>query len=263
MVYEIKDLFEKFKDLDEHFQLIPGADGHVLFVPRRNAAFMVGKALHKVDSETDFPAALKESLVDYSTIGRYLKKSHNVSDLATRTTQVVVDTTCCNIMGLTDDVGAGIAGGYSAHRIEQMAKAISKNETMSGPLSSLKEFKENRKGITLHLRGPKGTGRSIGIAEKPPHPKDDLFNSTNSIRGGNSIALEFNEISNPKSFFDLILENKNIISFVLICGAILYVCFKKFSFVRKFFRKIKKISNHWIFKNRLTRGILVLWRYTS
>ena len=26
------------------------------------------------------------------------------------------------------------------HRIEQMAKAISKNETMSGPLSSLKEF---------------------------------------------------------------------------------------------------------------------------
>lgn len=85
---------------------------------------------------------------------------------------VVVDTTCCNKIGLTDDVGAGIAGGYSAHRIEQMAKAISKNETMSGPISSLKEFKENRKRI----RGPKGTGRSIGLAEKPPHPKfKDLF----------------------------------------------------------------------------------------
>ena len=81
MVYEIKYLFEKFEDLDEHFQLIPGADGHVLFVPRRNAAFMVGKALHKVDSETDFPAALKESLVDYSTIGRYLKKSHSSKSL--------------------------------------------------------------------------------------------------------------------------------------------------------------------------------------
>ena len=54
MVYEIKDLFEKFKDLDEHFQLLPGADGHVLFLPRRNPAFLVGKALHKVDSETDF-----------------------------------------------------------------------------------------------------------------------------------------------------------------------------------------------------------------
>ena len=228
MVYEIENLFEKLKDLDEHFQLIPGAEGHVLFVPRRNPAFLVGKALHKVDSETDFSAVLKESLVDYSTIGRYLRKSHNVSNFATRTTQVVVDTTCCNIMGLTDDVGAGIAGGYSAHRIEQMAKAISNNETMSGPLSSLKEFKESRKRITLRLRGPKGTGRSIGLPDKPPHPKsEDLFNSTNSIRGG-SISLEFNEIKNQKSFFDLILENKNKISFVLICGAILYVCFKKF-----------------------------------
>ena len=29
MVYEIENLFEKFKDLDKHFQLIPGADGHV------------------------------------------------------------------------------------------------------------------------------------------------------------------------------------------------------------------------------------------
>ena len=263
MVYEIENLFEKFKDLDKHFQLIPGADGHVLFVPRRNPAFLVGKALHKVDSETDFPATLKESLVNYSTIGKYLRKSYNVSDFATRTRQVVLDTTCCNIMGLTDDVGAGIPGGYSANRIEQMAKAISKNETMSGSLSSLKEFKESRKRITLRLRGPKGTVRSIDLPEKPPHPKsEDLFNSINSTRGG-SVALEFNEISNQKSFFDLILENKNRISFVLICGAILYVCFKKFSFVRKFCRKIKKISNHWIFRNRLTRGILVFWKYTS
>lgn len=133
---------------------------------------------------------------------------------------------------------------------------------MSGPLSSLKEFKESRKRITLRLRGPKGTGRSIGLPKKPPHPKsEDLFNFTNSTRGG-SISLEFNEIKNQKSFFDLRLENKNKISFVLICGAILYVCFKKFSFVRKFCRKIQKISNHWIFKNRLTRGILVLWRCT-
>jgi len=33
MVYEIKNLFEKFKDLDKNFQLIPGADGHVLLIP--------------------------------------------------------------------------------------------------------------------------------------------------------------------------------------------------------------------------------------
>lgn len=261
MVYE--NLFEKFQDLDENFQLLPGAEGHVLFIPRRNPAFLVGKALHKVDAETDFAAALKESVIDYSTIGEYLRNSKNVSNFATRTTQVVVDTACCNIIGLTDDVGAGIAGGYSAHRIEQMAKAISKNETMSGPISSLKEFKETRKRIQLRLRGPKGTGRSIDLAGKPPHPKSkDLFNSTNSTRGG-SISLDVNEIENQKNLFDLILENKNKISFILICVAILYICFKKFSFVRKFCRKIQKISNHWIFKNRLTRGILVLWRCTS
>ena len=260
MVYIFENLFDKFKDFDENFQLIPDADGHVLFVPRRNPAFLVGKALHKVDSETDFPAALKKSVTDYSTIGKYLRKSHNVSDFATRTTQVVVDTTCCNIMGSTDDVGAGMSGGYSAYRIEQMGKAISKNETMSGPLSSLKEFKESQKRMTLRLRGPKGRSRSMGLPEKLPHPKlEDIFNST---RGG-SISLEFNEIKNQRSFFDLILENKNKISLILICGAIIYVCFKKFPFVRKFCRKIQKISNHWIFKNRLTKGIIVLWRYTS
>ena len=65
MVYEIENLFEKFKDLDKNFQLIPGADGHVLFVPRRNPAFLVGKALHKVDSETDFPAEILENYYDF------------------------------------------------------------------------------------------------------------------------------------------------------------------------------------------------------
>jgi hypothetical protein len=54
MVYEIKDLFEKFKYLDKNFQLIPGAEGHILFIPRRNPAFLVEKASHKVDSETNF-----------------------------------------------------------------------------------------------------------------------------------------------------------------------------------------------------------------
>ena len=82
-------------------------------------------------------------MVDYSTIGRYLKQSHNIDNFVLPITQVVLDTTCYNIMGLTGDVGTGLAGGYSAHRIEQMAKAISSNETMSGPLYSLKEFKES------------------------------------------------------------------------------------------------------------------------
>ena len=136
-----------------------------------------------------------------------------------------------DIVETATPVGAAkIIAGRLVNRIEQMAKAISQNETMTGPVSAFKEFTESRKGIILHLRGPKGANRSIGLAQKPPHPKsEDLFNSTNSIRGG-SISLEVDEIKNQKSFFDLILENKNKISFILICGAILYVCFKKFSF---------------------------------
>ena len=259
----MENLFEKFKDIDSDFQLIPGVEGHVIFLPRRNTAFMVGKALQKVDSETDFTMALKDSLMDYSTIGRYLRESKNMSDFGTRTAQVVIDTACCNVMGLTDDVGAGIAGSYSAHRIQQMADAISRNETMAGPASALRDFDEGRKRIKLRIRGPKGNTTNIDLAPKPKHPKfEDLFNKTNSIRGG-SLEVEVNKMSDKKRLFDLILENKTKISFVLICGAIVYICFKKFSFIRKFYQKIKNISKHWIFTNRLTRGIVVIWRYTS
>jgi len=247
MIHELEDLFEKFRDLDKNFQLLSGVDGHVLFIPRLNSAFLVGKALQKVNSETDFPDALKKSVIDYSTIGQYLKKSHNATDFTTRATQIVLDTACCNIMGLTDDVGAGLAESYSAHRIEQMAKAISENRTMSGSIYSLKE---TRRRITLRLHGPKNSYRSIGLANKPPHPKvEELFNlkntnsSINSIRGG-SISLQVNEIENQKSLLDLILSNKNRISAILICGVALYAYFKKFKFVQKFFRKIQKISNH-------------------
>lgn len=92
-----------------------------------------------------------------------------------------------------------------------MTKAVTRNETMSDSLSAFQEYNKNRKkGITLRLRGPKGMSKNMKLAKKPPHPKsEDIFNSTNySMRGG-SIAVEFNEITNSKSFFDLILENKN------------------------------------------------------
>jgi hypothetical protein len=54
--------------------LISGSEGHVLFIPRRNPAFLVGKTLNKVDFETDFSIALKNSVINYSTIAKYLKK---------------------------------------------------------------------------------------------------------------------------------------------------------------------------------------------
>jgi hypothetical protein len=57
-------LFEKFKELDDNFQLIPGVDGDVLFIPIRNPAFLVGKAFQNIDAEIDFPSALKESVTD-------------------------------------------------------------------------------------------------------------------------------------------------------------------------------------------------------
>jgi len=39
MVYQIEDFFEKFKYLDRDFQLLPGADGHVIFIPGQTPAF--------------------------------------------------------------------------------------------------------------------------------------------------------------------------------------------------------------------------------
>jgi len=85
-------------------------------------------------------------------------------------------------MKLTGNVCTGLKGSYLAYKIEQMAKAVSKNETMANAIYFLKEFKKNRKRITLRLHGLKGKIRSMKLAEKPPHPKsDDLFNSTNSI----------------------------------------------------------------------------------
>ena len=52
MVYEIADLFKKFKDFDDDFQWIPGAEGHVILIPRRNPAFLVGKALQSPYSDS-------------------------------------------------------------------------------------------------------------------------------------------------------------------------------------------------------------------
>jgi len=99
-------------------------------------------------------------------------------------------------MGLKDDYESGLARGYLAYKIDEMAKAISKNETMAKPISSLKEFKKSRQRIILRLRDPKNTNVSIGLSEKPPHPKsEDFFNST---RGG-AISLEFNDIKNQKT----------------------------------------------------------------
>ena len=206
------NLFEKFKEIDKHFQLLPGADGHAIFVPRRNPAFFLGKAMHKLDSEIDFPAALKDIIADYKTIGTYLKNSHNASDLATRTSQIVVDTACCNYIGLKDDAGAVLAGSYSAHKREQMAKAITKNETLAGHLKTFKEFENGRKKMILHLRGPKGSGNGVCLPDKPPQPSwKDLFNGS---RGG-AIAIELDEITQikeKKSFFNLVLEYKKKIS---------------------------------------------------
>jgi len=261
MVYAAEDLFQKFKDFDENFQLIPGADGHVLFIPRRNTAFLLGRALTKVEGQTELTEALKQSLIDdYGIIATYLKNSDNSSNFLRRTGQVVVDTALCNGLGLKDDVGAGLAGGYSGYQLAEMAEAIAKNETMSGSFEAWKKHREKRKRLKLRLRGPKGTGRSMNLPDKPPHPQsNDLFK--NDTRGG-GISLKLNEIKN-ESLCDVILKNKNKISFILVCGIVLYVFFKKFSAIRKFYKKVRTISNHWLVKNRFTRGVFIFWRYTS
>ena len=95
MAEELQNLLEKFKDADKHMQWLPVAEGHVIMLPRRNAPFIVSKALEHMDSDTDFFDALKKRAVDdYGTIFRYLRHSHKRSDLATRAKQVIIDTGC-------------------------------------------------------------------------------------------------------------------------------------------------------------------------
>jgi len=49
MVHKIKNLFKKFKDIDEHVQLILGVEVYVFFLPPQNNPFVIRKALDKIN----------------------------------------------------------------------------------------------------------------------------------------------------------------------------------------------------------------------
>lgn len=93
-----------------------------------------------------------------------------------------------------------------------------------------------------------------------PYPKFSSDNYANRISRGGSILLDDEELLRDKNFWKLMLENANTIAYILLFGAIVYICFKKFQFIRKFCRKI---SNHWIFQNRITKSLIVLARYNK
>jgi hypothetical protein len=117
-----------------------------------------------------------------------------------------------------------------------MPKVIIYNKTMAGLLPSLRKFNKKQKRMMLRLRGPK----NIGLPDKPPNLINpqiyDLFNSTKNA----TIYVYFNEFENEESLFNVIIENKNKISFIFICGMILYIYFKKFLFIRIFLIKLKE-----------------------
>jgi len=114
---------------------------------------------------------------------------------------------------------------------------------MESSVSSLRQFADKRKCITLRIRGPKDFGDNRTLANKLPYPKTkDMFDFKSTRR--KATVLKVTMIENQTSLVDLILENRTKIFFIVISELIKYVCFKKFIFVRKFFRKIRKISDH-------------------
>ena len=106
-----------------------------------------------------------------------------------------------------------------------------------------------------------------------PRPKPGA-NATNSIRGGNQVSFDINEIdqeSNRLQFFEWLIQNKKKLVFIGICGTIVFLCFKKRKFLKHFLKKFtrvfvrikvltKKISSCRIINNRLTKGIFLFWR---
>lgn len=59
--------------------------------PRWEPTFLAGKALNKLDSNTNFLDSLKESVTNHRYILQDLRDHKNTSDLATRSGQVGLD----------------------------------------------------------------------------------------------------------------------------------------------------------------------------
>jgi len=101
--------------------------------------------------------------------------------------------------------------------------------------------------------------------------------SINSIRGGGQVSFDINEIdqeSNGVQFFEWLIQNKNKLLFIGICGTMIFLCFRKRKFLKDFLKKFwrffvkiklltKKISSCRIINNRLTKGIFLFWPYTN
>ena len=237
MVYTMQNLIDKYKDIDSNFQLLPGVNGHVMFIPRRVPSFYAGEILAK--SDPNLGKSLRESVFKIKTVASYLKNSKNVSDLGVKSIQTALNTAVCNWMASWDKVASGLAGGYSTHQIEQMSKAIASNATMSGSgLHNLKKWQKNVKHIQLRLHGPKGLGKNINLALKPPYP--DVVNRT---RGGatqlTQLELNLETIKDQKNLFDIITTNKKEITLIFFIGGMLYLFFKKFASLKIFYHKIR------------------------
>ena len=320
----LENLFEKFKDFDKYFTIVPGVDGHILFVPRRMPAFLVGKALQKVDSDTEFTPALIKSLTDYKIIWEYLRDAQGRERL-TRAVEIAKDIAICNHIALRDDTGAGLAGAWSSIRLDQLAKIIAEqkaltNAAMRGEnLQSALDFvqqtrsKQNleRRQMVLRLRGPKGLGRNFPLPNKPRQPEakpgefglfgphcptnkppkggamviendpvstfmapfilgeeetnlgNCTLTSVTRIPPGGAVLVNDTELSTSKKFWKLIVEHRKKIVYILISGALVYICFKNRKFIRKFYKKVREISNHWIFQNRITKTFFILCRYSK
>lgn len=73
---------------------------------------------------TNLSEAAKKTFVDTPIIlYRYVKAGDGVKDRLGRAGQLIADTFVINEMGLSDDAGAAIAGGWTNWRLDQIEKA--------------------------------------------------------------------------------------------------------------------------------------------
>ena len=140
--------------------------------------------------------------------------------------------------------------------------------------------KPNRGGAILAQDLGEIDSRALGLSPTLGEidPVGFEYNSVLKIRAGELSPSK--KIINSKNWKDFILENKESGLIIIISGGILYFCFKKFKLGNKINKKFKrskklksvnrrivqpicKISKHQIFTNRISRGIIVIYRHIN
>ena len=108
------------------------------------------------------------------------------------------------------------------------------NSQKKNPAWSSLRSEKNR--VTFCLPGSKDLKKNIDVPRKLSYSNSKLKYIFNFMQSGS--------IFYRPTLINVILKNKGKIFVVSICGSVLYICTKKWSFVLKFFKKVhQKLKN--------------------